>query len=125
MSGQGHKGLFHDIGCEIRAVRTDEEQSLHLAQVAADGSLHAAADVAICLWPVMEVCAEPGTHLVFDATIVVDLQVIRVNGCQSGQLGQDPAGHLPVEICGPIWAQRPDKTGFAPSWFGVAGKKKD
>ncbi len=125
MGGQGGKGFLHDVGGEIRAVGADKEQSLHPAQMTDNGSLHATADVAIGLLPVVEARAEPGTHLVFGATVVVDLQVMRVDGCQSGQLGKDPLGHIPVEICGPILTQCRNKPGLAPSRFRVTGKKKD
>ena len=125
MGGQGHKGLFQDVGGEIRAVGADEKQSLHSVVVTVDCSLHTTANVAFWLLPVVKFRAEPGTHLVFGATVIVDLQVMRVDGCQSGQLGQYMLCHSPVEICGPLLAQRWNKAGLAPSRIGEASKKKD
>jgi len=123
VGGQGSKGLRHDWGAEIRAVGADEEQALSPAQVTGDGRLHAATDIAICLPVVVAVRAQPGIHLISGAAVMVDLQVVRVDGSQAGQLGQDPAGHLLMEACCPLLAKRWNKAGLAAARFWVPGKK--
>lgn len=98
---------------------------MHSAKVTADGSLHTAADVPIRLFPIVIVTAQPGTHLLFGSTVIVDLQIMRVDDGKPSQLGNYSLGHLLVETCCPDPSQRWNKTGFTPSKFGVAGEKKD
>jgi hypothetical protein len=54
---------------------------------------------------------------------MMDLQMMRVDGGQFGQLDQDQTGHPLMKTCGPVLPERWNQAGFTASRDGITGKK--